>query len=248
MRSIEHTRKANNQKGFTLIELAIVLVIVGVLLGGFIGSFTSRIESSRYAESRKNLEDIKAALIAYAYTEGVLPCPDDLKDTDADGLSNGDGLSEPACTAAGEDTGSMPWVTLAMGATDAWNNRYEYWVESDFSDTATPFDLTTTGGGEVRTRSNDGTTTPLLANRIVAVIYSRGKNGYEGTGLNRIFKSDIPAANLDEVENGNGDNVFISREISKQGVSSDGGEFDDLLIWISEYELKAKMVEAGVLP
>lgn len=241
----------NNVKraeGFTLVELAIVLVIVGVLMGSFIGSLTSRIEKTQYDETRKELNDIKAALIAYAFTFGVLPCPDDPTDIDSDGLSDGNGEKEATCTGA-DEAGSLPWVTLGMGAMDSWGNRYEYWVKSDFSNTATPFDLTTSANGEIKTRSNDGTATPLLANNIVAVIYSRGKNGLGAVGVDGSFKSPIPVTgHIDELKNQDGDGVFVSRPPTYGDDTTDVGTFDDIVIWISEYELKAKMVEAGVLP
>ena len=245
----------NIQNGFTLVELAIVLVIVGVLLGGFIGTLASRIETTRYGETVEDLEEIKAALIAHAFSNGVgntyLPCPDAPADTDADGLSDGDGLSEATCTAAGgTDTGSVPWVTLGLGPADSWNNRYEYWVHEDFSDAGVPFVLTTNSGGEIRTRRVDGTVADVsLANNIVAVIYSRGKNSLGGIGTDRSFKAAIPATgHTDEEENENGDITFVSRSPTYEDDTTDVGTFDDIVIWISEYELKAKMVEAGVLP
>ena len=63
------------QSGFTLIEIAVVLVIVGVLLGSFIGSFTQRIETTRRDNTKKQLEDIKTALLGFASAKGRLPCP-----------------------------------------------------------------------------------------------------------------------------------------------------------------------------
>lgn len=251
MSNFNHSQNKYNQKGFTLVELAIVLVIVGVLLGGFIGTFASRIEATRYNETRDELEDIKAALIAHAFSMGVgngfLPCPDAPDDTNADGLSDGDGVREAACTAAGgTDTGSVPWVTLGLGAADAWNNRYDYWVDEAF---VAPFILTTASSGSVNTRSNDGAATPLLANNIIAVIYSRGKNGLGAVGVDGNFKSGIPATgHTDEDENEDGDSVFVSRSPTYEDDTTDVGTFDDIVIWISEYELKAKMVEAGSLP
>lgn len=245
----------SDQAGFTLIELAIVLVIIGVLLGGFIGTLASRIETTRYSETIEELEDIKAALIAHAFTNGVgntyLPCPDAPDDTDADGLSDGDGVSEALCTVAGgTDTGSVPWVTLGLGGSDSWHNRYEYWVDESFADIGIPFDLTTNSGGQINTRRIDGTVADvLLANNIVAVIYSRGKNGLGGIGTDRAFKAAIPGTGYeDEDENGNGDSIFISRSPTYQDDTTDVGTFDDIVVWISEYELKAKMVEAGALP
>ena len=50
------------QSGFTLIELAIVLVIVGVLIGSFVGTLGARIDTTRRAEAEADLEIIKTAL------------------------------------------------------------------------------------------------------------------------------------------------------------------------------------------
>ena len=234
---------SGNQVGFTLVELAIVLVIVGVLLGGFIGTLASRIEVTRYDETREELEDVKAALIAYAFSKGAggpyLPCPD----------GDGDGEAELTCTAVGEDMGSLPRVTLGLGAADAWNNRYEYWVKNTFSDSATVFDLSTSANGRIETRSNDGTTLELVANNVVAVIFSRGKNGLGAVGTDGSLKAAIPATgHTDEEENEDGNIIFVSRSPTYEDDTTDVGTFDDIVIWISEYELKAKMVEAGVLP
>jgi hypothetical protein len=80
------------------------------------------------------------------------------------------------------------------------------------------------------------------------VVFTHGKNTYGGTTADGIAAPAIPAGNVDEAENADGDDTFISREPTLVGASSVGGEFDDIVIWLPEYELKAKMVEVGLLP
>jgi prepilin-type N-terminal cleavage/methylation domain-containing protein len=223
-------------RGFTLVEMAVVLVIVGLLVGGFIGTLSSRIETTRYAETKEDLEDIILAIIGYAYKNGGLPCPD----------ADGDGASEINCSAA--TNGHVPWDTLGLGSGDPWNNHYEYWLDANFTG---PFDLNTnTGaGGQVKTRSPDGTTLIPLASSVVAVVFSRGKNGLGAVGVDGSPKAPIPATgHSDEDENGDGDNIFVSRSPTHEDDTTNVGTFDDKVVWISEYELKAKMVQAGVLP
>ena len=40
----------------------------------------------------------------------------------------------------------------------------------------------------------------------------------------------------------------MSRTPTEEGAAATGGIFDDILVWINSYELKAKMVDVGVLP
>ena len=220
-------------RGFTLVELAIVLVIIGLIVGSFVGTLSSRIEATHIAETKQGLDDIKTAIFGYVYKNGALPCPD----TDGDGESN-------ACT----NSGLVPSVTLGLGSGDAWNNRYEYWI--DAAAFAVTFDLdtnSTAAGGEIEQRNSAGTALEPLAKSAVAIVFSRGKNGLGGTGVDGTSKA-LATGHADELENGDGDGEFVSRPPTVQGAATAGGEFDDIVIWISEFELKAKMVEAGKLP
>ena len=54
------------QGGFTLIELAIVLVIVTILIGGLAVPLSAQIEARRIAETRKTMEEAREAIIGYA--------------------------------------------------------------------------------------------------------------------------------------------------------------------------------------
>lgn len=54
------------QRGFTLIELAIVLVLLTVLAGGLLMPLTTQIETRRIAETQKTLEDARQAIMGYA--------------------------------------------------------------------------------------------------------------------------------------------------------------------------------------
>lgn len=56
------------QQGFSLIELAIVLVIVTILLGGLAVPLSAQIEARRIAETRKIMDEAKEAIMGYAMT------------------------------------------------------------------------------------------------------------------------------------------------------------------------------------
>lgn len=247
---------SRKQTGFTLIELAIVLVIIGVLIGSFLGTLGARIDTTRRAEAQEDLENIKNALLGYAFSSGgpYLPCPC-TDDCDVDtvnpqpGLENREGNG--SCT-AGTAVGYLPWGTLGLKPADSWNTLYRYWVDPDFSDDGTGagsvIDLADTGSGRVRTRNPDGTSTPLVASNVVAVVLTSGKNTYGGLSVDGNARPAIPAGNVDEIDNADANSEFVSRPPSEVGASTPGGEFDDIVFWISDYEIKARMVEAGILP
>jgi prepilin-type N-terminal cleavage/methylation domain-containing protein len=243
------------QKGFTLIELAIVLVIIGVLVGSFLGTLGARIDNTKRAETQADLEVIKNAILGFAYSSGgpFLPCP--CKTNCAAGTANG-GLEDRtggSCDAGAADgyLGYLPWGTLGLKAADSWNTLYRYWVDPDFSDDGSGggsvFDLTDAGSGLIRTRSPNGATTPQLATNAVVVVFTHGKNAYGGLSIDGIALPVIPAGNVDEQDNADTNSEFVSRTPTAVGATTAGGEFDDIVFWISDYEIKARMVEIGLL-
>ena len=238
--------KKNRESGFTLIEIAVVLVIVGLLVGSFIGTFADRIDDTRRDTTKKDLEEIKRVLMAYAYTRSPphLPCPD--TDDPPDGREN-------RVAGVCQITGYLPWLDLGVGYADVWDNRYRYWVNTDYANNV-GFNLTTpdvgANSGTVRTRI--GSSGPLdILDNAVAVVFSHGKNMLGAKSVDDVDRTAIPAGgtHIDELENNDGDRDFISRIPREEGASAiNGGFYDDIIIWVSSYELKARMVEAGVLP
>ena len=234
--------------GFSLIEMAFVLVIITLLLGGLLVPFATQVEQRRIAETNKAMEEIKEALIGFALANGRLPCPDTL-------LSN-DGIEDPQGGPCGGNTvGNLPWATLGVGASDAWGNRFSYQVSPAFADPVTRFSLNTAGGLKVCTTN---ACTSTLANNIPAVIVSYGKNGLGAISANTIGPavSITTPIGLDEQKNihfTTAGNVFVSRiHTSSRPSCTDGTatpcEFDDLVTWLSPNILFNRMVAAGKLP
>lgn len=63
------------QRGFTLIELAIVLVIVTILIGGLAVPLSAQIQARRIAETKQTLEEAREAIVGYAMSHTVSPQP-----------------------------------------------------------------------------------------------------------------------------------------------------------------------------
>ncbi|PHV10650.1 type II secretion system protein [Chitinimonas sp. BJB300] len=89
--------KRQRQYGFTLAELATVMVIIGLLLGGLMTVLPQQMEHQRFLQTQKALTDISDALMGYALSHpgasgrrGYLPCPDSPEAT----ATLGDGLED----------------------------------------------------------------------------------------------------------------------------------------------------------
>ncbi len=233
------------QRGFTLLEMAVVLMIVGLLLGGLIPTFSAQMESQHINETRKQMSEIKDALIGFAVINGRLPCPANGTTASGDESTSGVPLT---CTLT---KGVLPWVTLGVNETDAWRRRFTYrvsqGVNSNFADgidgTGAPcpiasgvsFQLCSNGNLNVFNTSGGSS----VAANVPAVVVSHGKNGLgaypAGGGV------QIGIATGDEGENTNDNNSFVSKDQIQNG-------FDDLVVWLSPNILLNRMVAAGKLP
>ena len=247
--------------GFSLAELAVVLLISTLLLGGMLVPLSAQNELRRTAETGKTLNEVRDALLGFAIANGRLPCP---ASAGATGAEAGGGAL--ACTAAatGVAEGFLPGAGMGLSPVDgqgylldAWGSRIRYAVSVSPGAAANAF---TTSKGisnfwqanntpptadlQICTNSasiaNPGTAkadckaNDALTKGAVAVIYSLGKN------------SATTGAGVDEAANLNGDRVFVAHEARPAGAS--GGEFDDLVVWLSTNILYNRMVAAGILP
>ena len=87
--------KIRLQRGFTLVEIAIVLLIVAILLGYSVAMLPIQQELKQYRKLDQQMDDIVDHLIGFAQVNGRLPCPD--TDGDLNGLGAGtlNGLEDP---------------------------------------------------------------------------------------------------------------------------------------------------------
>jgi type II secretion system protein G len=210
-----------NIMGFTLVEMAVVLVIFGLLLSSVLLSVTAQRDVSDYAAVRTDISQIKEALYGYAIVNGTFPCAD----------SDGDGIENTPCNTAlliARRRGNVPWVTLGLSLQkgDPWNRLYQYRVDSAF---VAAFTLSTSGTEALRICTSGTCTAPHNATNVPVLIYSLGKNG----GI-------TPAVGADQLENTDNDTNFVSQDFAPT--------FDDVVDWVSPNILFNRMVTAGKLP
>ncbi|MBN1378700.1 MAG: type II secretion system protein [Gammaproteobacteria bacterium] len=221
--------------GFSLVELSIVLVIVGLLLSGVISSITSFIENSRIAKAKAELENIRETIIGFTIVHARLPCPSN-KNCNAQNKYEPDGLED-----CGVSWGFVPFQTLGINARDPWGSNYVYRIDTDFADVIVLGDV-----GDIQVL--DGASGNPVANQVAAIVYSAGPNEGQGQGAGGIGTSADEAENYDLDCNSTGikeDDILVYKNFVPPGSAQD--EFDDVMVWISEYLVKARLSQAGVL-
>ena len=239
--------QTNRCGGFSLIELAVVLLVIALLLGSILVPLGAQIEQRQYTETEKQLEQIKEALIGFALSNGYFPCP---AVSSANGVEDRNVIAN-ACT-GGKRVGFLPWVTLGVKPSDSWGNLYRYSVSANFTNSAalSLFTLTSARDILIQTRNTAGTPTNLSnVNEIPVVVLSHGKNGFGATSELGIARA-TPATwdnTLDEFDNANDPTTFWSRTRS-DNTGATGGLFDDIVVWIPPGILFSRMVAAGRLP
>jgi prepilin-type N-terminal cleavage/methylation domain-containing protein len=260
-------RRHSAQGGFSLIELAIGLVIVATMLSALLVPLATQLDQRRTAETQALLEEAREALLGFAIGQDRFPCP-------ASDTSNGqeafDTTASPPGSAANGQClryrGWLPAATLGLSPVDRAGyqtdgfggdaNRIRYAIADYNNPNATDkktftatggmtgnFDSAglanvatgTTGRLSICSQASTANTTcsagAFLANgNAVAVILSVGKNP-DGRSDDENENLDTTAANR----------IFVSRTHSDLA----GGQFDDLVLWISPNVLISRLAAAG---
>lgn len=165
-------RRPDCQRGYTIVEMAIALVVLGLVIGGALVPLQVRFEQEEIKSAENHLAQAREAVLAYAlkhgtirsaivYYDGVeyelpanrpyLPCPD----IDNDGLEDRRALpiaypvtvsvpSSPLSNAGHCEQlkGMLPWKTLGTKELDPWGNHLTYRVDKNFSSRLYGFDET----------------------------------------------------------------------------------------------------------
>lgn len=224
--------------GFTLVELAVVLLILALLAGPLTAGLTARL--ARQAEQRTDeaLAEARDALLGHLVRYNRLPCP-------AKGPADGaEALSGALCT---QYNGLLPWATLGIRGEDGWSRRLRYIVTPTYADK--PLTKLEDGKLEVFTRNLDGAELSLTTTtgQSPAVILSHGANGLGATHADGSMLPP-PITNSDEARNATTDGKrFYSRTLS-ENPDAPGGAFDDRLTWLSPNLIAYHLSSAGKLP
>lgn len=237
-------------RGFTLTEMAVVLVIVALLIGGMVIPLSAQQDMRYVKETETTLKSIHEALVGFAAINDRLPCPATSTSNGVEGFAAGGDTANGDCAVFFD--GFVPAVTLGIQPTDAsgfaidaWGRRIRYAV-TDRTVNGSTRALTKTNGMRSATMSGIANMTLLsvcatatgigttdcgtaikLSSSAPALVFSTGKNG--------------PNADADEQANlATVDAVFVSHDPNPT--------FDDQFVWLSSNVLFNRMIAAGRLP
>lgn len=241
--------------GFTLTELAVVLVILSLLIGGLLVPLSAQMDARNASDTRASLAEIREALLGYAAVNGRLPCPAAATTASGAGGAGGEefNLGTGQCSLL---AGVVPWATLGVKETDAWGRRYTYRVTPLFAQCVAPayavgapctsgysFLLTSTGNMDVRSTAGGS----VIANKVPAVVISHGKNG---NGAYTLAGTQLPTgADVDEQDNQLISPAGVVTTANLDFVSkTPTATFDDEVMWISPGVLFNRMISVGRLP
>ena len=247
------------QRGFTLIEVAISMVILGLVMTGLVLSLSQQLQQRRLLDTRTTLAEANDALITFVTANGRLPCP-------AVAASNGlESTSAPGTCTAG--AGFLPAVTLGLPNLDANGLLDDGWADGSIRDntgalsyprairysvtrlTGTPqVNAVTTAKLGVSTRAtvstalagNNGLFVCRSSAGMVAAGNRCGSNA-NSLALNAVavLWSQGPTGN-DVIGNSNDEKQNANQPIARAFVMRDptdvaaaAGRFDDLVSWVS---------------
>ena len=219
---LSDNKKNSFSPGFTLIEMAMVLVIVGIIISIVATVLPSLIRSSKVKKARSILEEVDYAIQGYVAANGRLPFADK-------GTSGKEDSETPTYF------GNLPFVTLGLSSgDDAWGNRLKYGVNKV---------LTTTNTGNLgealKTACSDNPVNPekLHVNisgeltHMAYVIASGGLKDEDGAGGLFDGLNQVDDASYDDpnriIESGAYDDLMIAKACTvmagSQGFGLGGG-------------------------
>jgi len=123
--------KNKNEKGFTLIELMIVVAIIGILAAVAIPQFLDMMKSSKRSEAEINLDAIKKGAKSYAPEHAGWPVGEDDPALNCceDGDSNRKCAPDPSLWTSGDPDAPNVWDELNFSVDEP--HHFSYAVDSD---------------------------------------------------------------------------------------------------------------------
>ena len=262
------------QSGFTLIEIAIVLLVVAILLGYTVAMLPVQQELKQYRHANAEMDSIIEHLIAFAQVNGRLPCPDTSGNVNTagagvlDGVEDSDDLVDNVTGNTGADGlvdnckaffGFLPGRTLGINGKyddagrliDPWGTGYLYAVSAvDAGDGN--LDLVT--GNGIR---EEGLAAVIPDLRVCSNSAGAGNQTACGAGEEVIRDVAVIIISLGKdftlpassgIQGENVDDFHVGTNDKVYIFSPRRDDYDDVVKWIPRSLLFSRMLAADQLP
>ncbi len=264
-----------NHKGFTLAEMAIVVLLGSIMLTMGVKMFTAIKDHSAYSDTRSKQDTIKTALVGYLRNNGRMPCPD--TNLPPDGVENRTGASPNDTCLGNNGYGVVPYVSLGLAresVLDGWGNYFTYRVATAnngngptasiprFNNVSSANQNWTVKGGaanafdinSLTTKANDAgytTRTITIADANGDISYSTIavilSHGKNGFGAATVkSNSRMPSVSATAQEIVNATHTPATMSFRKLDIQPQNG-FDDLVMFLTPQDLLQPLIDEGTL-
>lgn len=208
-----------NRHGFTLLEIAIVMVIIGILTGGGVSLMKMLTERKARNETIEYMRQARAAVIGFAAINGRLPR------ADGSPAGPGDGLEDVGAT-----NGFLPYQSLQIAPSDAYKRILRYEVNANLTANRSVSCAALKSGLAARPLVVDADGAGTAFN-VAAVLVSGGV--MDASGNNNIL--DLINSGSHQGNNASGTPNYLRHPPTES--------FDDLAVYIGGTELFGLMCE-----
>lgn len=221
----------NKNKGFTLLELSVVLIVFGFMSVGFLTISKSMLDSSKISNTKSKMKEIDEAMKSYVLQYGRLPCPAGIK-LDISNSSYGEEICKTENYSENDNNkgvrnidsilvGTIPTKALNLDNSysfDGWGDKFVYLVVKKYT------------GVENALYTNKAQNHELINEMFIYSVISNGRNQnnsyhYKSSTVRRVSKGE------DEKNSYNG--ITGNKIIN----SYENNEVDDIIIFKSKENL-----------
>lgn len=192
------------KKGYTLVELSIVILVISLLMAGVFSIATGSINNSKVALTNQKMKEVYKSMGTFLMINKRLPCPASLARSKIDDVDYGKEERDDANNNCGTNgvyassgsglsnfiIGAVPIKSLNLGsefAEDGYENKLSYVIDKRFTKnfisptSGTLEDSFGTVGSStalMSAKENQVSGSVLLSDKVMFILISHGPNGY----------------------------------------------------------------------
>lgn len=259
----------SKQKGFSLVEASVVLLVMALIAGGAISLMSAERSTEDLVESRERTIDLKQQLMKFLMVNSYLPCPD----TDGDGYEDRSATNHTCQTQSGKSRpyGNVPYHDLGIKLSDArdkWGNFVRYAVNAETTQAYKICDYQSSASyfcNQSAPAFSLQDTPPVAGNRGTGNFYVCNESASSCSGTpnsNNLLKDEVSVVLVAYNEDGHETlaNCSSATGASKENCDddlyyhqaqvtvTDNAMFDDFIQTISGYEIKRSMYALASIP